>query len=109
MDKLHAALIVAVAAGVTLVLRAAPFWLFGGRRGMPKIVTYLSETLPAAVMGMLVVYCLRHTELLGPTHGLPELIAVAAVAALHLWKKNTVLSIAGGTLVYMVLIQTVFA
>ena len=92
----HGALLVAVVAGVTALIRFLPF------------VVYLAGVLPYAIMAMLVVYCLRGVDLLGPTHGLPELLAGAAVVGLHLWKKNTLLSIAVGTALYMVLVQAVF-
>lgn len=101
-------MLVAVTAGVTLLLRALPFVIFGGKRKTPAFITYLSSVLPYAIIGMLVVYCLRKIELMAAPHGLPELIACAAVAGLHLWKKNTLLSIAAGTVVYMALVQAVF-
>lgn len=106
--ELHAAAIVAVIAVVTLALRFLPFAVFGGGRRTPPYVLYLAGVLPCAIMAMLVVYCLRGTDLLGPNHGLPELLSAAAVVALHLWRKNTLLSIAAGTALYMVLVQAVF-
>ena len=99
----HGALLVAVVAGVTALIRFLPFVVFGGGRPTPKF-----GVLPCAIMAMLVVYCLRGVDLLGPAHGLPELLAGAAVVGLHLWKKNTLLSIAVGTALYMVLVQAVF-
>ena len=93
---------------VTALIRFLPFVVFGGGRPTPKFVVYLAGVLPCAIMAMLVVYCLRGVDLLGPTHGLPELLAGAAVVGLHLWKKNTLLSIAVGTALYMVLVQAVF-
>ena len=69
---------------------------------------YLGKALPCSVFGMLVVYCLRNVSILSGTHGLPELLAIAVTAGLHLWKKNMLLSIAGGTIVYMLLVQLVF-
>ncbi len=104
----HGALLVAVVAGVTALIRFLPFVVFGGGRPTPKFVVYLAGVLPCAIMAMLVVYCLSGVDLLGPTHGLPELLAGAAVVGLHLWKKNTLLSIAVGTALYMVLVQAVF-
>lgn len=104
----HGALLVAVVAGVTALIRFLPFVVFGGGRPTPKFVVYLAGVLPCAIMAMLVVYCLRGVDLRGPTHGLPELLAGAAVVGLHLWKKNTLLSIAVGTALYMVLVQAVF-
>ena len=100
---------IGVIALVTAALRFLPFWVFPEGRKRPQIITYLGTVLPYAIMAMLVVYCLRGTPILGPTHGLPELIAVLIVAALHLWKHNTLLSVFGGTVCYMVLVQVVFA
>ena len=108
MSDLHSGMLVAVIALVTLFLRALPFVVFSGKRRTPAFITYLSNVLPYAIMGMLVVYCLRGVDLLTAPHGLPELIACVTVVGLHLWKKNTLLSIAAGTVVYMVLVQMVF-
>ena len=109
MNNLYIILTIATIAIVTAALRFAPFLIFGGKRDVPKIIEHLSNALPAAIMGMLIVYCLRNVEIMSGSHGLPELIAIAVVVALHLWKKNTILSIASGTAVYMVLIQAVFS
>ena len=105
---LHGMALVAVVTAVTMLIRFLPFLVFGGGRPTPRFITYLAGGLPCAIMAMLVVYCLRSVDLLGPTHGLPELLAGAAVVGLHLWKKNTLLSIAVGTALYMVLVQAVF-
>lgn len=101
-------ILLAVAAG-TQITRWLPFVLFPEYREPPKVVAYLGRVLPPAMMGLLVVYCLRGVDLLSGSHGLPEAIAVAVIAALHLWKRNVLLSIAGGTAVYMLLVQVVFA
>lgn len=92
----------------TIITRFLPFLLFPDNKPIPKVVEYLGRTLPAAMMGLLVVYCLRSVSWLSVPHGAPELIAIAAVAGLHLWKRNVLLSIAGGTVLYMVLVQAVF-
>lgn len=101
-------LIILIISAITFALRAAPFVLFRRTGETPKVITYLGNTLPPAVMGMLIIYCLRNTSVLNAPFGIPELIAVVTVAALHLWRKNNLLSILGGTALYMVLIQTVF-
>ena len=106
--NVHAMLIVAVVAIVTIALRFAPFVIFSGTKTTPPFVAYLGRVLPYAIMGMLVVYCLRNTQLAAAPHGAPEIIACAVVAGLHLWKRSTLLSIVGGTVCYMLLVQLVF-
>lgn len=98
-----------VMAVVTAALRFLPFLVFPGDKKRPRIITYLGTVLPYGVMGMLVVYCLKNVSVTVWPHGIPELLAVAAVVGLHLWRKNTLLSIFGGTAFYMVLVQLVFA
>ena len=88
MPDLHAALMIAVIALVTAALRFLPFLIFGENRQTPPIIAYLGKVLPFAIMGMLVVYCLRNTQLAAAPHGAPEIIATLAVALLHLWKRN---------------------
>ena len=105
---LHAAALVAVIAAVTMALRFLPFIIFGSGRPTPRYIIYLARVLPCAIMAMLVVYCLRGADPLGPTHALPELLAGAAVVGLQWWRRNTLLSIAAGTVFYMVLVQLVF-
>lgn len=89
-------------------LRFLPFLVFGGKKEVPGYITYLSGVLPYAIMGMLVVYCLKNMNLFAGTHGIPEILASAAVVGLHVWKRNTLLSIAVGTVFYMFLVQVVF-
>ena len=89
-------------------LRAFSFLLFPNSSKTPKFIRYLGKVLPYAVMGMLVVYCLRNVSFTTAPFGAPEALALACVAGLHLWKKNTLLSIGAGTTLYMVLIQFVF-
>lgn len=100
-------MILAVAAGTQLT-RWLPFWLFPENKEPPAIVTYLGRVLPAATMGLLVVYCLKGVSWINAPHGIPELLSIAVVAGLHKWKGNLLLSIAGGTVLYMVLVQMVF-
>ena len=107
MDKLHAAALVAVIAAVTIALRFAPFLLLRGRE-TPKFIAYLGRVLPYAIMGMLVVYCLRGVSFTGVSGWLPQAISAALVVGLHIWKRNTLLSIIAGTACYMTLVQLVF-
>lgn len=92
---------------VTFATRATPFLLFGSRP-TPRVVLYLGRMLPPAIMAMLVVYCLKDVDLMTGAHGLPEAIACGLVVALHLWRHNALISIFGGTLAYMLLVQFVF-
>ena len=92
----------------TLLTRFLPFLVFSPKKPTPKYIQYLGSALPGAIFGMLVVYCLRNVDVLHFSHGLPELIAIAATIGLHLWKKQILLSIASGTVCYMLLVQFVF-
>jgi branched-subunit amino acid transport protein AzlD len=94
---------------ITALLRFLPFLVFRDGKKRPRLINYLGVVLPYGVMAMLVVYCLKNVSLLTAPYGLPELIAVVSVVVLHLWMKNTLLSIFGGTAIYMVLVQVVFA
>lgn len=100
-------MILAVAAGVQIT-RWLPFWLFPENRDPPPMVRYLSHVLPPASMALLLVYCLRNVSWLSASHGAPEALAITAVALLHRWKGNVLVSIAGGTVLYMALVQLVF-
>ncbi len=99
---------VALCAAATVVTRFLPFIVFSNDRPTPGYVKYLGTALPAAVFGMLVVYCLRGTQIASSPHGLPEAVAVAVVIGFHLLKRNMLLSVAGGTACYMLLVQPVF-
>lgn len=104
----QAALIILAVTLGTQLTRWLPFWLFPENREPPKVVTYLGRVLPAAMMGLLVVYCLKGVSWTAAPHGVPEVLSVAVVAALHKWRGNVLLSIAGGTALYMLLVQVVF-
>lgn len=107
IETKHAIMIVAVSAVITALLRGLPFVIFNSKK-TPKFITFLGKFLPYAVIGMLVVYCLKDAAFTAWPHALPELIAIAAVALLHIWRRNTLLSVAGGTVFYMLLVQFVF-
>ena len=108
MNKTHSILLISVIAIVTAALRFLPFIIFNGKVKTPAAILYLGRVLPFAVMGMRVVYCFKGVSILSYPYGLPELIAGATVALLHIWKKNTLLSIVSGTVLYMLLVQFVF-
>ncbi|MDD4923230.1 MAG: AzlD domain-containing protein [Dehalococcoidales bacterium] len=101
--------IFAVIAVVTWITRALPFALFGNKKAVPKLISYLGKVLPGAIMATLVIYCLRLIDLTEFPFGLAELLSVIVVAAIHIWKRNIFWSISSGTLCYMILIRTVFA
>ena len=101
-------LTVAVVALGTMVTRFLPFLIFPAGKPTPKFVLYLGKVLPGAVFGLLIVYCLKNVTFLAGSHGLPEAIAIALVIGLHLWKRKLLLSVAGGTICYMLLVQFIF-
>ncbi len=92
----------------TVLTRFIPFILFPASRPVPKFITYLGKALPGAVFALLVVYSLRSVDVLSGSHGIPELLATVVTVALHLWKRQMLFSIAGGTVCYMLLVQLVF-
>lgn len=101
----HALWIVLICAGVTLALRAMPFLFFGGKSGVPRVIAALGHALPPAIMAALVVYCMKGVPFGTFADGAKQLLAAVCVVLLHLWRRNTLLSIAGGTAVYMILIR----
>lgn len=104
----HAIAIIIVVALCTALTRFLPFWIFAGKKELPETIKYLGKVLPSAVMTILVVYCLKGVNPMKGSRGIPELLAITVVAALHLWKKNTLLSIGVGTVCYMFFVQVVF-
>jgi branched-subunit amino acid transport protein AzlD len=101
-------MILAIALGSGLT-RFTPFFLFPQKKDPPKLITYIGRSLPPAMMGLLVVFCLKGVSVTSAPHGIPELIAILVITAVHLWKGNVLLSIVSGTVVYMVLVQGVFS
>lgn len=99
--------ILVVALG-TMITRFSPFLLFPDHKEPPKIIGYLGKMLPPAMMGLLVVYCLKNVSVLTSPYGIPELIAILSIVLLHKWKNNVLLSIGGGTVVYMIFVQVIF-
>ena len=101
-------LLISTVSIVTILLRFLPFIIFNNKKETPKIIVQLGNILPFAIMGMLVIYCYKDISFFKYPFGLSEIIAGIIVVILHIWKKNTLLSIIGGTIIYMVLIQFVF-
>ena len=106
MNSMHAAALVAAMSVMTILTRFLPFIVF--RKNTPRYITYLGKVLPPAIIGMLVIYCLKDVSLLAKPFGIPELIAAACVVVLQVWRRNSLVSILTGTVVYMVLVQMVF-
>lgn len=100
-------MVVAVALG-TMLTRFTPFFLFPEKKQPPRVILYLGNVLPCAMMGLLVIYCLKNVSIFRAPHGIPEAIAILFVVFLHQWKHHTLLSIGGGTVLYMILVQCVF-
>ncbi|MBQ8393271.1 MAG: branched-chain amino acid transporter permease [Clostridia bacterium] len=101
-------IIIGLCAVATMLTRFLPFLVFSGDREAPKLVKYIGKALPGAIFGMLVVYCLKGVSVISFSYGLPELIAICVVVLIHLWQRKMLLSIATGTVVYMLLVQLVF-
>ena len=108
MEIKYVLLTILVAALVTAATRFLPFLIFGSGKKTPDIIVNLRKVLPFAIIGMLVVYCMKDVKFLQYPYGLPELISCVAVALLHIWKRNSLLSIGVGTVLYMLLVQLVF-
>ena len=94
-----------VMAAVTALLRFLPFMIFRGSKKTPEFISYLGKALPLAIMGMLVVFCLKSIDFKGGVHGLPEIISILLIVLVHWWKKNTILSILTGTISYVVIVN----
>ena len=105
---MQALIIIGILSIGTAITRFLPFLLFPNAKSAPRYVHYLGKVLPAAAIGLLVVYCLRYIDLTVSPRGMPEGVAIIAVILLHIWKKNTLISIAAGTVIYMLLVQFVF-
>lgn len=108
LNPLLSFLIILTVAVTTFATRVIPFLIFPKGKEIPRVVQYLGKVLTPAVIGMLVVYCLKEVSLIAAPRGIPELLAVAATVGLHVWKRNNLLSIGTGTILYMVLVQAVF-
>ena len=108
MVNAHMFYAIAVMTLITALLRFLPFLIFKGKAGTPPMVEKLGLLLPSAVIAMLVVYCMKDVSVMSAPYGIPELISCAAVAGLHIWKRNSLLSIGAGTVCYMLLVQLVF-
>ena len=103
---MKSALLIAVMSIVTILIRFLPFYVFGNRT--PQYVSYLGKVLPPAIIGMLVIYCLKDVTPAICPFGIPELLAAACVIGIQAWKRNSLISILAGTAVYMVLVQIIF-
>ena len=93
----------------TMLTRFLPFWIFPADKPTPGYVLFLGRLLPPAVLGLLVIYSVKDVEWTGGLYGVPEILGIFLIVGLHIWKRNMLLSIAGGTIFYMVLVQTIFA
>lgn len=92
----------------TMLTRFIPFIIFPAGKPTPKYIQYLGNVLPSAVFGLLIIYCLKNVNIFAGSHGIPEMLSIILVVLLHLWKRQMLLSIAGGTIFYMILVQFIF-
>ena len=91
-----------------MLTRFIPFIIFPAGKPTPKYIQYLGNVLPSAVFGLLIIYCLKNVSIFAGSHGIPEMLSIILVVLLHLWKRQMLLSIAGGTIFYMILVQFIF-
>lgn len=108
MSVTQAVIMIAAVVLGTMVTRFLPFLIFPPNKPTPEYILYLGKVLPFAVIGLLVVYCLKNVSFTTPVYGLPEILSIALIIVLHCWKRSMLISIASGTILYMFLIQTVF-
>ena len=108
LTSVQTMVIIIVMTMATVLTRFVPFFLFKNSKSNNSYISYLGKVLPFSTIGLLVVYCLRDVDFIASPHGIPESISVLAIAIVHYWKENTLLSIGLGTLIYMVLVQIVF-
>jgi branched-subunit amino acid transport protein AzlD len=108
LTSFESLILISVIALGTLLTRALPFILFPDKKETPKFVLYLGKVLPFSVIGLLIIYCIKNVSIFASPFGIPEAIGILCTVLLHLWRNNTLLSIGGGTVVYMVLVQLVF-
>ncbi|MBQ9211716.1 MAG: AzlD domain-containing protein [Clostridia bacterium] len=104
----HALLVILVMGLMTLGTRILPVLIFGRGKEVPDYIMYLGRVVPYTAMGLLIIYCLKDVSLLEAPHALPEIIALAVVSGTYLWKRNSILSVVIGTVLYMFLVQSVF-
>ena len=108
LTTLQLVITIAIMAILTFMTRVIPFIIFPANKKTPDYIHFLGEVLPFAIIGMLIVYCLKAVSFISFPFDLPELIAIVFIIILHLWKNSTLLSISGGTLLYMFLVQMIF-
>ena len=108
MTAVQMGLTIAVCTAATMLTRFLPLWCLSKDQQPPEVVRYLGRVLPAAIFGMLIVYCLKSVTPFAGSRGIPEAIALLVTVGLHKWKHETLLSVAGGTLCYVLLVQLVF-
>jgi len=105
---MHDIILIIIMALVTAATRFLPFLIFGEKKETPELITYLGKVLPFAIMGMLVVYCMKDVAFLEVPFGAPEILGCVIVAVLHLWKRNSLLSLGVGSVAYMLMVQLIF-
>ena len=108
MSNAHMLITITLIALTTIALRFLPFWIFPPSKQPPALITYLGKVLPRAAIALLVVYALKDVSIVTSPHGIPELVAILVIVVVHVFKRNTLLSIATGTILYMMMVQLVF-